>query len=408
MRRTSSRRNPCSCGLAMPKPASPGASIFVSGLAQRYALLHAPKRRCFSSAGRGLFRRRATRARTLLAGCLLAAASPAAAQPYPPPVPLNFEVAVREGDWLLQCNNREDCQISGVATRDRGGAPFRALVTLSRIGTSDEAPLVNVALLDRLGSPPAIPQPVEGLQPLSARSAVIDAPPLAVRFPMEQPFAGQLLTEESGAALVAAVAAGAANLGRPGDALATLPRGNLDRLVALMRARQRDYVESGTAAEDAMVSRFYFEIRPAAPLPDDTEPPFARALCRGQRSGPAEIHALRQSGPSPRLVLIPCSRGTAALIVAPDGTVYRFDPPAPRFGRTRFTRREVFFDAESGILTLSDTAPRDASCGIYSNWGWTEDEGMLLLQTFGQALCRGIPRALWPNLFEQISWTTMP
>ena len=363
--------------------------------------------RIVSNAGRVAIRRAATLGGVLLAGCFSVLAACATAQSYPPPVPLTFETAERDGDWLLQCNNFETCQISGVAARDGGDAPYRALVTLSRIGTSGEAPLVNVALIDRLGSPPAVPQPVDGLRLLSARAATLDAPPLAVRFPMEQPFAGQLLTETSGDALVAAMAGGATSLGIPGRPIATLPRGNLSRLVAMMRERQRDYVESGAAAEDAMISRFYYEIRPAAPLSGGTEPPLVRAMCPNRRNGPVESFALREGGPAPRLFLVPCPRGTAMVIVAADGTAWRFDPPAPRFGRTRFTRRLVDFDAESGILTLSDIAPRDASCGIYSNWGWTVDEGMLLLQSFGQPLCRGIPRALWPNIFEQISWTTM-
>jgi len=89
------------------------------------------------------------------------AAVPASAAPTPPEMPRflrQLDRAVNAGDWTLQCNSAQFCQIIGVVTPPRNHIGVRTVVMIERGVGKGEALRLRLAFLDSLGALPC-PRP---------------------------------------------------------------------------------------------------------------------------------------------------------------------------------------------------------------------------------------------------------
>lgn len=91
----------------------------------------------------------------LLAG---AAAPASAAVPDMPRFLRTLDRAVNAGDWTLQCNSSQFCQIIGVVTPPRDHIGVRTVVMIERGIGMDAAPRLRLAFLDSMGAL-AVPPP---------------------------------------------------------------------------------------------------------------------------------------------------------------------------------------------------------------------------------------------------------
>ncbi|MFZ1741366.1 MAG: DUF1176 domain-containing protein [Pontixanthobacter sp.] len=306
----------------------------------------------------------------------------------------------RSGDWYLLCDEDNDCAIVGTAKTRGKTARYRALILLNRANDLDANWLARLVLLDdaKLAEVnEAMPQTVHAY----IKSPANMRPPVVLTLPRDGGPAF-FLTLDQGARLIELLALGKrAEIRDQGVALATLPRGNLRKLLNRADRQQRTHIpqlDPSEAEFAALLPRFNYDVFPARDYLPASKPKLERP-CGDRTENRSRTWELTQGS---RLWLVDCPAETR---------VFRefAGKPPERLNLTDlqgklYQPRSVEFDPDTGLMTMSIRTNGRADCGHRVTWGWTGAGDFQLLIATSMPLCRNIPDAFWPTRWGASGW----
>ena len=331
------------------------------------------------------------------------AAVPASAAP-PPELPRflrELDRAVNAGDWTLQCNSSQFCQIIGVVTPPRNHIGVRTVVMIERGVGVGEAARLRLAFLDSLGDL-AVPPPEDHWRLIPrGRLRGSEALPLGLG-PVEADGAYRA-SPEAAAAIIAALQRWPGAAVHNGErVIARMPRGNLARLMRRMNRLQHPGKDPLTPAErSAWLQEYHYTVlrgggaEPVAGLVPDA----VGAACR-DRALPNRPFLYR-IGPMHRLWIAECPDGNH-IFLHPDGA----EPIHFEMRDLAGTIRPHDYAGIGGdgllILQLPGKGAR-TDCGRWVRFGWT-GSAFAMIRDQRYARCRGVPPEFWPRVWYPTSW----
>jgi len=335
---------------------------------------------------------------------LLGSAAPASAQTAeaPPPLPMprylrQLDRAVDAGDWTLQCNSSQFCQIIGVVRPPRNHIGVRTVVMIERGMGTDEAPRLRLAFLDSLGAL-AVPPPEASWRLVARGTPRREALPLGLG-PME-PDGAYRASAQAAAAIIAALRRWPGAAVHNGERrIARMPRGDLDRLMRRMDRLQHPGSDPLTPAERAAwLQEYHYTILRStdpgeAPVPGEVE-----NGCAG-RALPNRPFAYR-IGPAHRLWIAECPEGNR-IFLQPDG-----EPPILfelRDNSGAVQRHDYAGMTADSLLALQLPKGDRIDCGGWVTFGWTGSAFAMILERRYHR-CRVVPYDFWPRVWYPTSW----
>lgn len=332
-----------------------------------------------------------------------AAVPASAAPPSPPEMPRflrQLDRAVNAGDWTLQCNSAQFCQIIGVVRPPRDHIGVRTVVMIERGIGAGEAPRVRLAFLDSLGAL-AVPPPEDNWRLASRGLMRGKAVPLGLG-PVEADGAYRA-SPGAAAAIIAALQRWPGAAVHDGERrIARMPRGELARLMRRMDRLQHPGKDPLTPEERVQwLQEYHYTILP----PGTAEPVEGRAPAAVEAACPDRALANRpflfRIGPAHRLWIAECPEGNR-IFLHPDGA-------APILFEMRdlggMIRPHDYAGIEGDGLLALQMPGKDArtDCGRWVRFGWT-GSAFAMIREQRYARCRGVPHAFWPRVWYPTSW----
>ncbi|WP_285711274.1 hypothetical protein [Erythrobacter oryzae] len=332
-----------------------------------------------------------------------AVAVPASAAPPPSEMPRflrQLDRAVNAGDWTLQCNSSQFCQIIGVVRPPRDHIGVRTVVMIERGVGAGEAPRLRLAFLDSLGDL-AVPAPEDHWRLVSRGLMRGKALPLGLG-PVE-PDGAYRASPQAAAAIIAALQSWPGAAVHNGERrIARMPRGDLARLMRRMERLQHPGADPLTPEErSAWLQEYHYTILPpgAAEAVEGRAPDAVERACPGRAL--ANRPFLFRIGPAHRLWIAECPEGNR-IFLHPDGA----EPILFEMrdaGGTIQPHDYAGVDGD-GLLVLHLLGKNQRTdCGQRVRFGWTGSGFAMILQQ-RYARCRGVPHEFWPRVWYPTSW----
>lgn len=328
-----------------------------------------------------------------------AAVPVSAAVPEMPRFLRTLDRAVNAGDWTLQCNSSQLCQIIGVVTPPRNHIGVRTVVMIERgIGTH-EAPRLRLAFLDSLGAL-AVPPPDDHWRLIpKGRLRGTQALPLGLG-PMEADGTYRAVPQAA-AAIIAALRRWPGAAVHNGErVIARIPRGNLDRLMRRMDRLQHPGTDPLTPDERAQWLReYHYTILRTADAEETPAPDAVEEACAG-RALPNRPFAYR-IGPRHRLWIAECPEGNHIFLHPDGGAPIHFEMRDTATGATR--PHDYAGLGGDSLLVLQLPRKDRIDCGHWVKFGWT-GSGFAMILDRRYDRCRGVPYDFWPRVWYPTSW----
>jgi Protein of unknown function (DUF1176) len=311
---------------------------------------------------------------------------------------------MRSGDWYLLCDAQNNCAIRGVVKRLKRPAQSRALVMLDR-GADANAPwYVRIVFLDNAGRDESREALPEGLRLFRISETHKRTPvPLELEGGAGNPV--RYLPRSRISAFFAMLTGNKkTEIREQGLAFATMPHGNLRKLLDYAEREQRSHVPQVAPEElegNGGPPRFDFDIFAAedeiATAKPELEQPCGELAPRRNR-----VWKLTQSA---RLWLVDCPRETKVYRQFRGGVIEQLH--LDDLNGKRYHPRQVEFDPATGLMMMIVRKKGRSDCGYQMSWGWNGDNGFVLISSAKMPLCRNIPTLYWPKLWEAGRWRVM-
>lgn len=334
----------------------------------------------------------------LLLLCLASGSTSAMAASPMPKYLRDLDRPYHAGDWTLQCNGSRFCQIIGVARIPRDNVGVRVVVMINRGIAQDAAPVLRMAFIDSMGSL-GVPPPAEGWR-LYSRGLPKMPPPLRLPLGEVQPNGAYRATPEGAARIIGALRRWPGLVIRDrGLKIATMPSGDLDRLLRKMDRLQHPRRPRLTEAETAeWLKEYHYTILRSSPVDDVSTPDTVLLACdtrtyvnrpTGHRIGPRHI-----------LWTADCPEGIKLLVQKDGEDPVVFD--------VRESAGKIWPHDYAGLDDASHLhiqLPRkgNADCGRYLKMGFN-GESFVMIEDRRYDRCRAVPHEFWPLVWAPTSW----
>lgn len=307
--------------------------------------------------------------------------------------------AVDAGDWTLQCNSAQLCQIIGVVTPPRDHIGVRTVVMIARGPAPGAAPRLRMAFLDSSGAL-AVPPPEDHWRLIPrGRLRGTAALPLGLG-PMEADGAYRA-SPEAAAALIAALRRWPGAAVHDGERIiARMPRGNLERLMGRMDRLQHPGADPLSPAERAQWLQEYHYVTLRSAIEDNAgaapDPVEDACSARALPNRPS-VHRI---GPNHRLWIAWCPEGSQIFLQPDGGEATHFEVR----DTNGVTQRHDYagMDGDS-LLELQLPKGDRIDCGRWLKFGWSGERFEMILEA-RYARCRMVPYEFWPRVWYPTSW----
>lgn len=325
--------------------------------------------------------------------------APAAGAPGKMPAFLRqLDRAVHAGDWTLQCDSSQFCQIIGVVTPPRNHIGVRAVVMIERGVAKDARPRLRMAFLDSSGAL-AVPPPEESWR-LVPKGRLRRAVALPLGFSEAEADGAYRASPEAAEAIVAALRRWPGAAVHNGErTIARMPRGNLDRLMRRMDRLQHASRPPLTEAERSQwLKEFHYTVLRSdadeeAPVPDAVED-----ACSG-RALPNRPFLFR-IGPQHRLWIAECPEGNR-IFLHPDGAgPIHFEM---RDNAGVIQRHDYAGFGGDSLLVLQMPRGDRIDCGHWVKFGFSGEVFQMILHRRYDR-CRAVPYDFWPKVWHPTTW----
>jgi hypothetical protein len=329
--------------------------------------------------------------------CLLCTGNNAHAANLMPDYLQDLERTYRAGDWTLQCNSSQFCQIIGVVKIPKDHVGVRAVVMINRGIAKDAKPVLRIAFIDAMGSL-AVPPPTEGWR-LYSRGLPKMPPPIKLALGEPQANGEYRASPELAAKMIGALRRWPDSVVQDrGLKIASMPRGNLDRLMRKMDRLQHPKRARMTDAEKAeWLKEYHYTILRATPV-DEAAPEAILLSCdtrtyvnqpTGHRIGPQHI-----------LWTADCPEGTK-MHVQKDGE----DPVLFEVRDNAKTIRSHDYAGidPASLLHIHLPETHRSICGRYLKMGFT-GEAFVMIEDRQFNRCHAVPHKFWPVMWTPTSW----
>lgn len=335
-----------------------------------------------------------------LASLLVIGASPLRAE-APPEMPRflrQLDRAVNAGDWTLQCDSSQFCQIIGVVRPPHNHIGVRAVVMIERGIGKDAALRLRMAFLDSTGAL-AVPPP-ENYWRLIARG-VMRRETLPLGFGPREADGAYRASPEAALAIIAALQRWPGAAVHNGErVIARMPRGDLARLMQRMERLQHPGADPLTPAERAqwLKEYHYVTLLGRAEQAPGIAPDAVEDACSA-RALPNRPFLYR-IGPQHRMWIAECPEGNQ-IFLQPDGAEPIHFELSDNAGMVR-RHDYAGFDGDS-LLVLQLPQGERIDCGHWVKFGWTGSAFAMILHR-RYARCRIVPYDFWPKIWYPSSW----
>lgn len=323
-----------------------------------------------------------------------------AAVPEMPRFLRTLDRAVNAGDWTLQCNASQFCQIIGVVTPPRNHIGVRTVVMIERGIGVDEAPRLRLAFLDSLGAL-AVPPPEDHWR-LMPRGRLRGSQALPLGLGPVEADGAYRADPQAAAAIIAALRRWPGAAVHNGErVIARMPRGNLDRLMRRMDRLQHPGTDPLTPEERSQwLKEYHYTVlrSSAAEPPEGLGPDAVESACVGRAL--ANRPFVYRIGPGHRLWIAECPEGNH-IFLHPDGEAPIHFELRDLVGTIR--PHDYAGMGGDGLLELQLPHKDRIDCGHWVKFGWTGSTfAMILDQRYDR--CRGVPYDFWPRVWYPTSW----
>lgn len=305
---------------------------------------------------------------------------------------------VNAGDWTLQCNSAQFCQIIGVVRPPRDNIGVRTVVMIERGVARDAVPRLRMAFLDSSGAL-AVPPPEPHWRLIARGLMRREALPLGLG--PREPDGAYRAAPEAGTAIIAALrrwpGAAVHNAER---IIARMPRGNLDRLMRRMDRLQHPGKDPLTPAERSQwLQEYHYTILHAVDAEELPVPAAVEGACSA-RALPNRPFVYR-IGPLHRLWIAQCPEGNQ-IFLHPDGEApVHFEMRDTVTGKMR--PHDYAGLGGDSLLVLQLPRKDRIDCGHWVKFGWTGTSfAMILDRRYDR--CRAVPYDFWPMVWSPTSW----
>ncbi|RDV07271.1 hypothetical protein DXH95_07875 [Sphingorhabdus pulchriflava] len=305
---------------------------------------------------------------------------------------------IHAGDWTLQCNGSQFCQIIGVKKVPRDGVGVRTVVMISRGIAKEAKPVLRLAFIDSLGAL-SVPPPTDGWR-LYARGVPKMPPPIKLSLGEVQANGAYRVSPDVASKLIGAFRRWPGSVIRDrGLKIASTPSGNLDRLMRKMDRLQHPKRPRLTDAEKAeWLKEYHYTILRSTPVDDLPIPEAVLLACDTRTFANRPMGA--RIGPRHLLWTADCPEGTKILV--------QRDNEEPLNFEVYDTAKKVVPHDYAG---LDDTSllhvqlPRKGriACGRYIKMGFT-GEIFVMIEDRQYDRCRNVPYDFWPLMWTPTSW----
>lgn len=313
----------------------------------------------------------------------------------------------RSGDWLLVCDNRRSCTILGAVRPEqelmRGYA--RVIFRFTRENEGGAPLLLQTHIVNETGGPHPRSSTTIAHLSLSDEPMGLSASLPPVDHAVSNGEGVEGFTAENSAHVALIIVRDRPIYLREGmGAFAAMPRGDFEGLMRRMDDAQPAVPRPRVETPPVRQERFLYEIFPSEEVSRPIEHPVFMRTCLGTRRQASAYKVDHLAVEGTLLVLLQCGGSDHLFTWYPAGGA----PPVPMRLRRRISPRDSVmsgrFNADAGVLTITDHPPGRTDCGAQHDWGWVAGEGMVLLTTRIMPDCRGVRPALWPVQFMQLGW----
>jgi hypothetical protein len=319
-----------------------------------------------------------------------------AAEPMPDYLK-DLDRTYRAGDWTLQCNGSQFCQIIGVVKIPGDHIGVRAVVMINRGIAKDAKPVLRLAFIDSMGSL-SVPPPTDGWR-LYSRGLSKMPPPIKLALGEAQANGAYRASPEVAAKIIRALRRWPGSVVRDrGLKIAAMPRGDLDRLFRKIDRLQHPKRPRLTDAEKSeWLKEYHYTILRATPA-EEAVPDAILLHCntRTYVNRPTR-HRL---GPKHILWTADCPEGIKVFV--------QKEGEEPILFEVRNNQKEIQPHGYAGMsedsflhIHLPDRVGSD--CGRYLKVGFTGEE-FVMIEDRKLDRCRAVPNDFWPIMWTPTSW----
>jgi hypothetical protein len=326
----------------------------------------------------------------------------ATAPPRMPEYLRALDQAYHAGDWTLQCNGSLFCQIIGVVKIPKDYVGVRAVVMINRGIGKDAKPVLRMAFIDSMGSL-GVPPPTDSWR-IYARGLPKKPPPIKLALGAAQANGAYRASPEVAARIISALRRWPGSAVRDrGLKIASMPRGNLDRLMRKMDRLQHPTRPRMTDAEKATwLKEYHYTILRSSPVDELPTPDVVLLSCdtrtyvntpMGARIGPG--HVLWTAG---------CPEGTK-IFVQKDGEdpiLFEVRDAAQRIQTHSFAGLD-----EASLLHIRMPKKGNDGCGRHLKMGFSGTV-FNMIEDRRYNRCRAVPMEFWPLMWAPTSWKYAP
>lgn len=306
---------------------------------------------------------------------------------------------VNAGDWTLQCNSSQFCQIIGVVTPPRDNIGVRTVVMIERGIGVGERPRLRFAFIDSTGAL-ALPPPDERWR-MIPRGRLRGTAALPLGLGAREPDGAYRASPEAAAAIIAALRRWPGAAMHNGERMiARLPRGNLDRLMRRMdRLQHPDEDPLSPAERSQWLQEYHYTILPTVDAEEASVPDVIERAC-ADRVIPYRPFVYR-IGPQHRLWIAECPEGNH-IFLHPDGEAPIHFEMRDNAGVIK--RHDYAGLGGDSLLALQIPGKGERiDCGHWVKFGWTGTNFAMILERRYRR-CRAVPYDFWPKVWYPTTW----
>jgi hypothetical protein len=301
------------------------------------------------------------------------------------------------GDWTLQCDSSRLCQIIGVARIPKDYVGVRAIVMIKRGAAKDAKPSLRIAFVDSMGSL-GVPPPAEGWR-LYSRGLPKMPPPIKLALGQPESDGAYRPSPEATSRLMSALTRWPGSVIHDrGLKIATMPRGDLARLLRTMERLQHPKKPRMTEAETAEWLKEYHYTILRASEPEMSPPDEVLLACdtRTYINRPQGVKV----GPRRHLWTGDCPEGYKILFQEQGKEPVKFDVRDSK-GKIR---QHSYAGFNMGTSLVEVMLPRKAGddCGRRIKLGFTGTE-FAMVEDRRYDRCRAVPYEYWPVVWYPTS-----
>lgn len=307
---------------------------------------------------------------------------------------------INAGDWTLQCDGGRNCQIIGVAKIPKNHVGVRAVVLISRGAAKGADTTLRLAFIDATGST-AVPPPNERWR-LYARNMKKTPPPLRLPLGEMDASGAYPVKPQSAARIISAFRRWPASaIRQQGRRVATMPRGNLARLLRTMNRLQHPPRPRLTAAQSSQWLRpYHYTVLRSYAI--ETPTPTPHAITRACDRGPVINQPfVFRIGPEHRLWTVECPAAMKVFVQKANHEPVKFD--VRDADRNIHPHGYAGFNTDNSLLELHVPTRGNSGCGRYLKFGFT-GHGFAMIEDRRYERCRAVPHDFWPVVWRPTSW----